>query len=242
MLKPHVGPPNDSKVGERNFNNYGLQYLWGWQTNKHKCWGPRIVIIIEPFAKNRLEGFKAGPGDGLGLSPQMWQSCKLTSSSCFLGEFGTKWISRNLFTLRYQQIVFDYVNRWRVTWTEMFGDMSQYQTPPFHGYYIYIYYIMSMSEIAVYLPSYHCKKKTILISALKQKNAPKQTLYINVGVTRQNISLMWWNRGTRISVSASHNLISSISKISFLYLGKSSKIIKEYGHDQFIRLPSGKLT
>ena len=56
---------------------------------------------------------------------------------------------------------------------------------------IYIlYYIMSMSEIAVYLPSYHCKKKTILISALKQKNAPKQTLYINVGVTRQNISLM----------------------------------------------------
>ena len=116
MLKPHVGPPNDSKVGERNFNNYGLQYLWGWQTNKHKCWGPRIVIIIQPFAKNRLEGFKAGPGDGLGLSPQMWQSCKLTSSSCFLGEFGTKWISRNLFTLRYQQIVFDYVNRWRVTW------------------------------------------------------------------------------------------------------------------------------
>ena len=48
---------------------------------------------------------------------------------------------------------------------------------------------MSMSEIAVYLPSYHCKKtKTILISALKQKNtASKQTLYINVGVTRQNI-------------------------------------------------------
>lgn len=202
MLKPHVGPPNDSKVGERNFNNYGLQYLWGWQTNKHKCWGPRIVIIIEPFAKNRLEGFKAGPGDGLGLSPQMWQSCKLTSS-CFLGEFGTKWISRNLFTLRYQQIVFDYVNRWRVTWTEMFGDMSQYQTPPFHGYYIYIILWVCLRSRYTFLLTI-VKKKTILISALKQKKCSQTNpIYKRwCNKTKHIINVMKpRNKNQRLSVS-----------------------------------------
>ena len=69
---------------------------------------------------------------------------------------------------------------------------------------IYIYYIMSMSEIAVYLPSYHCKKKTILISALKQKKCSQTNpIYKRwCNKTKHIINVMKpRNKNQRLSVS-----------------------------------------